>query len=256
MEASTSSRGRIRRLAELRPERGRVLSLYFDLDPASFATGADRATQITSLLDEAGKAVEAMKDDLEREELIGLREDVERAGDLFDPQSMGQGGVRGIAVFLCGPSDVTEIVRTPYPLDHGFFIGETPYLEPLAVAGDGERWCVVLVSRRDGRIFFGDRHGFQEFENVFDDTKGQHMQGGWSQRRYEESVENEKRDHLDRVGDRLLALLRRRPFDRLLISGPDPVDTQFEERLHPYIAERVAGRIEADVETANAADVL
>ncbi len=46
MEASTSSRGRIRRLAELRPETGRVLSLYFDLDPASFATGADRSTRM------------------------------------------------------------------------------------------------------------------------------------------------------------------------------------------------------------------
>jgi peptide subunit release factor 1 (eRF1) len=256
MEASTSSRGRIRRLAGLRPETGRVLSLYLDLDPASFATGADRATQITSLLDEAGKAVEAMKDDLDRDALLGLREDVERAGDLFDPQSMGQGGVRGIAVFLCGPSDVTEIVRTPYPLDQGFFIGETPYIEPLATSAETERWCVVLVSRRDGRIFFGDRHGFQEFENVFDDTKGQHQQGGWSQRRYEESIENEKRDHLDRVGDRLLGLLKRRPFDRLLIGGSAPVDTEFKERLHPYLSEKVTGTIDVDVETANAADVL
>src|SRR5919112_2448977 len=100
-------------------------------------------------------------------------------------------------------------------------MGETRSIRPLAVAGAGESWCVVLISRRDGRIFFGDRHGFQEFENVYDDTKGQHMQGGWSQRRYEESVENEKRDHLDRISQNLFALLRRRPFDRLLIGGPD-----------------------------------
>src|SRR5215203_5253476 len=147
MEASTSLRGRIRRLVELRPERGRVLSLYFDLDPSTFPTGAEKASQITSLVDEAGKAVEELKDELDHEELVGLREDVERAKDLFDPQSMGQGGVRGIAVFLCGPSDVTEIVRTPYPLDQLFFIGETPYLEPLTTVGEGERWAVVLVSR-------------------------------------------------------------------------------------------------------------
>ena len=35
MEAATTARSRLRRLAELRPERGRVLSIYFDLDPST-----------------------------------------------------------------------------------------------------------------------------------------------------------------------------------------------------------------------------
>src|SRR5829696_8367979 len=100
MEASTSPRGRLRRLAELRPERGRVLSVYFDLDPASFPTGRERAVQINAVLDEAGKAIEA-RDDLDHDERLGLREDVERVRGLFDPQSMAAGGARGVAVFAC-----------------------------------------------------------------------------------------------------------------------------------------------------------
>ena len=43
----------LRRLSGLRPERGKVLTLYLDLDPSTFATPAARATAITSLLDEA-----------------------------------------------------------------------------------------------------------------------------------------------------------------------------------------------------------
>src|SRR4051794_24718589 len=142
MEASSKARGRLRRLAELRPERGRVLSLYFDLDPAQFATAPARASQITSLLDEAAKLIES-RGDLDHDELTGLREDVDRVRDLFDPQRMASGGVRGIAVFACAPAGVLEVVRTPYPVEARVVINHTPHIEPLAAAGDRERWCVV-----------------------------------------------------------------------------------------------------------------
>src|SRR3954452_22074813 len=256
MEASTTSRGRLRRLAEIRPGKGRVLSLYFDLDPAEFATAPARASQITSVLDEAAKLIDG-RDDLDHEEKVGLREDVERVRGLFDPQGMGAGGTRGIAVFACGPCDILEVIRTAHPVESREVINHTPHIEPLAAAGDRERWCVVLVNRREGRILFGDQDGLQEFENVHDDTLNQQQQGGWSQRRYEESQEGEKRDHLDHVGSRLLELVRSKPFDRLLIGGPEPIDTEFEQRLHPYVKERlVEGRVKVDVEVASAADVL
>src|SRR3954468_474538 len=256
MEASTTSRGRLRRLAELRPDKGRVLSLYFDLDPAEFATAPARASQITSVLDEAAKLIES-RDDLEHDDKIGLREDVERVRGLFDPQSMGAGGTRGIAVFACGPCDILEVIRTAHPVESRVVINHTPHIEPLAAAGDRERWCVVLVNRREGRILFGDQDGLEEFENVHDDTRGQQQQGGWSQRRYEDTQDEEKRDHLDNVAARLLWHVRSRPFDRLLIGGPEPLDAEFEQRLHPYVKERLVGsRVKVDVEVAGPADVL
>src|SRR3954447_13911984 len=255
MEASTTSRGRLRRLAELRPEKGRVLSLYFDLDPAEFATAPARASQITSLLDEAARMVDA-RDDLDHEERVGLREDVERVRGMLDPAGLASGGVRGIAVFACGPAGVLEVVRTPYPVQARVVINDSPHIEPLAAAADRERWCVVLVNRRDGRIFFGDQDGLEEAENVRDETGNQQQQGGWSQRRYEERQEGEKRDHLERVADRLLGLLRGKSFDRLLIGGPDPIDAEFEGRLHPYLKDRLSGRVQVDVENSNATEVL
>src|SRR4051794_19243864 len=254
--AVTTSSGRLRRLAELQPDGGRVLSVYFDLDPSEFATGAARAAQVNAILDEAAKLVEG-RGDLEHDDLVALREDVERIRQAFDPQTMGSGGVRGIAVFAGGRNDLFEVLRTPYPVEAQVVIDDTPYLEPLAGAGDRARWCVVLVSRRAGRIFLGDQDHLDEITNVSDDTHGQHMKGGWSQRRYEESVENEKQDHLDNVADRLLLLLRRRPFDRLVVGGPDPIDAQLADHLHPYLKDRlVPERISADVDTSSAADVL
>src|SRR4051794_32564325 len=98
MAGTTTSRGRLRRLAELRPESGRVLSIYFDLDPAEFGEGASRASQINAICDEAAKLIESRKDEFDHDELVGLREDVDRVRGLFDPQRMAAGGARGIAV--------------------------------------------------------------------------------------------------------------------------------------------------------------
>ena len=49
---------RLRRLAELHPERGKVLSVFFNLDPSEFATPPARATEINSVLTAAAHKVE------------------------------------------------------------------------------------------------------------------------------------------------------------------------------------------------------
>src|SRR4051794_15066996 len=254
MAATTTTSGPLRRITELRPEQGLILSAYFDLDPRQFATAPARATQITSLCDEAERRAEEIEN-ASHDEAIALREDIHRLRGHFDPQSMGSGGAKGIAVFACGPAGLFEVLELTHPVEAPVEIGREAFTDPLLREASGERWGVAPVSRRDGRVFVGDRHGFQELGNISDDTHGQHEQGGWSQRRYEETVENEKRDHLDRINDELMVLLRRRPFDWLLIGGPEPIDKEVEQRLHPYLAQRFAGTIDADVEVATADDV-
>jgi peptide chain release factor subunit 1 len=53
MAANTIDRGQLRRLADVRPERGRVLSVFLNLDPSQFATVPARASAITSVVDAA-----------------------------------------------------------------------------------------------------------------------------------------------------------------------------------------------------------
>src|SRR6266496_4137202 len=98
MASITPTRGLLRRLVELRPEHGKVLSLVFDLDPSEFATPRARATQITSLLDEAARRVDALED-FDHDERVGLREDIERVRGALEETAMAR--ARGIAVFAC-----------------------------------------------------------------------------------------------------------------------------------------------------------
>jgi peptide chain release factor subunit 1 len=59
MQTNQLSPDTLRRLAELRPDEGKVVSIYLNLDPTEFASGAARSTAINSLLDEAGRAARA-----------------------------------------------------------------------------------------------------------------------------------------------------------------------------------------------------
>jgi peptide chain release factor subunit 1 len=256
--ATTITRGRLRRLAELRPETGRVLSVYLDLDPSEFATPPARATQINAALTKAEHLIEELKDELTHDEHVALREDATRIREALDPAGLGAGGTRGLAVFACGPADVFEIVRLPDAVETRVEVGETAYIQPLAVTGDSERWCVVLASSQDGRIFMGDEGGLDEVDRVyeeltFDSNTGN---GQWAERRMQNTWARERKEHLEHVAEHLQRTLKTRPFDRLIISAPEPMDHDLEALLHPYVKERLAGRIRVDVENVNADAVL
>ena len=55
MQTNQLSPDTLRRLAELRPDDGKVVSIYLNLDPTEFASRQARATAINSVLDEAGR---------------------------------------------------------------------------------------------------------------------------------------------------------------------------------------------------------
>src|SRR5436190_15334248 len=100
MQTNQLSPDTLRRLAELRPQDGKVVSIYLNLDPTEFATGPARATAINSLLDQAERAA--------RDEDASVREDVERVRDLF--KNFDFQGANGVAVFACGAEDLLEAI--------------------------------------------------------------------------------------------------------------------------------------------------
>src|SRR3954467_5178297 len=73
MQTNQLSPDTLRRLAELRPDEGKVLSIYLNLDPTEVASGPARSTAINSVLDHAGRSA--------RVEDVSVREDVDRVRD-------------------------------------------------------------------------------------------------------------------------------------------------------------------------------
>src|SRR3954453_8915564 len=244
---------RLRELTRIHPSGARVLSLFVNLDPGTFAAPPARATEISSLIDDARRRVRG-DDGLSHEERKALDEDIERADAFlrdFSPK-----GAHGLALFACGPADLFEAILLPRPVQTRAAITDSPFIEPLVeLLCTSGNWMVVLVNRQVGRMLRGDRDHLDELPVVEDEVHGQHSQGGWSQARYQRSVDEDVQDHLKNVADALFVHFKRHSFDHLLLGGPTDALPEFEGKLHAYLKERLAGRIDIDVENSSADDV-
>ena len=252
--ATTITRDHLRRLAEIKPKRGRVLSVILNLDPAEFATPPARSTAVTSVLTQAAHRIDEATG-LDHDERSALKEDVERVREALMASDLAQNGTRAVAVYACKPADLLEVVRITRPVESTVVLDRSPYLEPLVAEAHEERWCVLLANRRNARFFVGGGGRLEETDRVEDDVHSQHDQGGWSQARYQRGVEKEKDDHLVHVADVAFGAYKERGFDRLLVGAPDELVGELEQKLHPYLRERIAARLHLDVENSSIEDV-
>ena len=151
--AEPITQARLRALAAVHPEQGRVLSVFLNLDPTEFATPSARSSAITSVLTAATHKVES-KDGLTHEERMALRDDVERVRDVL-VSDVAANGTRAIAVYACGPADLLEIVRLRRPVENKVVLDRTAFVEPLVLHGTDEEWLVLVTNRRAARLFVG-----------------------------------------------------------------------------------------------------
>ncbi len=247
-------RDTLRRLAEANVEAGRLLSVYVNLDPREFATPEARSSAIRSVVDEAGRKAREEGRDLDHAARMALRDDVEHVRKYLRTADFA--GTRGVAVFVCGSAGLFEALHLPHPVENHVALAESPVLEPLVGLGPHDGWAVVLANRRETRIFRGGKAGMLEVERFSDDVPGRHDQGGWSQSRFQRSIDEEATRHLRRTAEALAGLHRRSRFDHLLIGAPEEACAELSELLEPELRERLRGRIGIDVESSGADEVL
>jgi peptide chain release factor subunit 1 len=233
-----------------------VVSLFLDLDPSEFGTAPARASQMRSLLDEAGRNGHDATESLSHADRTALASDLQRLEEYLSSDDLPVSGARALAIFCSGQDDLFETVALHEPTPARAVIATTPYVEPLVAGPADERTAVALVSRRLGRILIGDPHDLREAEDVADDVHGQHSRGGWSQANYERSADNEAEQHFRHVAEELYRSWQREPFGRLVLGGPAEDVNRFSEDLHNDLRRSLVDeRLDVDVEVASLADV-
>jgi peptide chain release factor subunit 1 len=254
MQANDITRERLRRLAGTRPADAKVLSLFLNLDPREFATPPARGTEVRSMIDRAARLVRE-DESLTHAERASLRADLERVQAELGNSGLDAKGAHGLAVFASSAAGLFEVLKLSEPVDHDPVIAASPFVEPLSAIGAPERWCVLLVNRRTARVFCGSGGALDELELIQDDVHGQHDQGGWSQANYQRSVAKEVADHLRRAAEVTFATLKDSLPAGILVGAPQALVGDFEAQLHPYLRERLAGRLDIDVENSTPEDV-
>ncbi|HXE45247.1 MAG TPA: Vms1/Ankzf1 family peptidyl-tRNA hydrolase [Conexibacter sp.] len=254
MQLNDVDHDRLRHLAALRPAHAKVLSVYLDLDPATFGTQPARARQIGSLLDKADRR--ARHDGLDHPAHAALRADVERVRAYLRGDDFSAKGAHALAIFACGPADVFETLRLPDAVEPAVVVNDAPWIDPL-VGRPRRRRCIALVNRRSLRVLLDDPTGrLREVADLTDDVHGRHDQGGWSQARYQRSIEQDVRAHLETAATALFELHRRTPFDVLAVGAAQELWPELERALHPYLRERTLGRFDVEVEHATREQAL
>ena len=118
------------------------------------------------------------------------------------------------------------------------------------------RWLVALVNRRGARLLTGSPDTLRESERLEDAVHGQHDQGGWSQARYERSVDKDVEDHLHNFAGIVNRRWREERFDRVALGGPQEIVPRLYELLDEELrGHLVSGKVDVDLSSATDADV-
>ena len=226
----------LRELASWGREDGRVLTLVMDLDPSRFATAEARGSEISSLVDEAHRTVEAAG--LAQDELLALRERVDEARDYLDSGDYAS-EARGLALFGRSSGDDLQPVRLTRTGARRVALDRWPLLAPLAREAASPRWSALLVDRRHARLLRGDPERLEEIASLTDDERETEVRGHLSE---------EVKSHLDRTAEALRVAHEQWPLDALLIGGQHELLSDMEERLPGELRPLLAGRFEVDMQ--------
>jgi peptide subunit release factor 1 (eRF1) len=175
--------------------------------------------------------------------------------DVLAGSDLATNGTRGVAVYACRELDVLEVVKLRRPVDSKVVLDRTAFIEPLVMQGTDEQWMVLLVNRRAARIFVGPGDELEETDRIVDDIRSKHDQGGWSQLNYQRSIEKDVSDHVGSAAELAFEIYKKRGLDRLLIGAPEELLGELKGKLHPYLRERVAGKLGVDIENASLDEV-
>jgi peptide chain release factor subunit 1 len=245
----------LKSLSEVEADEPVVVSLFLDLDPSQFALPPARASQITSLLSELDALLRDA--DLSHDAAEALKVDRERIEEFLRADDLDVDGATGLAIYASDALDVFKVIKLAEPVDAAVHVDQRPILEPVMGLADDGAWCVLVVTRSSGRIFRGGPTAIREVRDVHSNVKNQHSAGGWSQARFERSVEREVEWHLEAVTDALLRSFRRRPFEHLVIAANnESLRPALTGEAHAYLTERLRGWVDIDEDLANEDEIL
>jgi peptide chain release factor subunit 1 len=245
----------LRSLSEVEADEPVVVSLFLNLGAAEQAALSARASQITSLLAELDALLR--DDELSDDAAAELQVDRERIEAFLRAEEVGVGDAAALAIYSSHALDVFHVVRLPHEVDAGVHLDQRPILEPVVEFADQGAWCVLLVTRDTARIFRGGPNGIREVRHIESDVKNQHSAGGWSQARFERSVQREVEWHLERATEQLFRLFKRRPFDHLIVgANNESLRPALTGEAHAYLTERIRGWVDIDEKLASDDEVF
>jgi len=174
---------------------------------------------------------------------LGAPDDVvEVLGDAVTAPT-GVGGEHTRVAVAAGGRLVLDLVLPGRPARDESLHGPVPHLVPVARAlADAVPYAVVRLDRAGADIeVVGPSGEVEKAEEVAGDHDVLHKVpgGGWSQRRYQERVEDSAARNVGHVADHLDRLVRRERPQLVLVMGDEEAVAELRERAGAELSERL-----------------
>lgn len=232
----------IRELAAFRGEAAPVTTCYLDVDGRRLVRRQDYEKELDLLLRSA------------REQVNGS-ESV--AADLRRIEDYVKGGIdrsttRGLAIFSCTAHDLFQVVLLPVPVRNRVVVNDVPAVGPLESVVQGHsRFGVLLADRQRARMLVFELGQLTDHSELFEelprdyDERGDKERGSYD--RDQQHVDELATQHLRHAAKVAFEVYQRTGFGGLTIGASDAIAREFEAMLHPYLRDRLCGRISVPV---------
>jgi len=234
----------IRELAGMRGEAAPITSCYLDVDGRRLIRHQDVEHELDLVLRDArprANGHQSVHDDLRRIEAYV------RGG--FD-----RSAVRGLAFFACAASDLWEVIELPMSVRSQLVINHAPAVGQLeSVVQEHEPIGVLLADRQRARLLVFALGQLMDHTELIDelprdvDSRGERERGTPAAH-----VEELAHQHLRHAAKAAFDLWQSHGFHHLVIGAPDAIATDLERALHPYLRERLCGRVKVAVGAGDA----
>ena len=161
---------------------------------------------------------------------------------------------RGLAIFSCAAHELWEVFPLPVPVQSRVVINNAPAVSQLeAVLEESEALAVLLADKKRARLFVFELGELVEYSELFDelpreyDTRGERDQGD-----VRNHVDAMVQQHLRHAADVAWRVSQEVGYCTPRRSAPPTRSRkELESLLHPYLRERLCGRVHVQVSASD-----
>jgi peptide chain release factor subunit 1 len=236
----------VRELAGFRGQGAPVTTCYLDVDGRRLSRHRDYEQELERILRSArvranGNA--SVGRDLQR------IEDYVKAG--FD-----RSRTRGLAIFSCSDEAFWQVLPLPVPVRSRVIVNQAPAVSQLeSLTQEFDRFGVLLADKQRARMLVFHFGELVDHSDLLDelprdyDSRGHSDQGDVSGH-----VDALAAAHLRHAAEVAFQVFQDEPFQHFTVGAPGPIAGALEATLHPYLRNRLCGRIAVGV-TASTAEI-
>ena len=185
-----------------------------------------------------------------------LSADVQRISEWLDNEV--DPSAQSVCVVACNAKGVFEAFALGVPVPENVILtGVVPHLSSLVrVAEDYEPYVVLLADQKEAVMaIISQRHAQATMTAKGDDWPRHQMNGGWSQRRFQNGAQERIDNFAKEVSEELRSRMDDAGVRRLILAMDEVAGSAYNGALHQSVQDRVVGTTQLDIR-ASMADII